>query len=164
MNPEDDAVNKVYDGSEMNPNAMDDLSRLPDGQAFALINLLKYKDWADYPEGTVTEKLTGREAYERYSDLCIPFVNEVGGVPMWRGDLAANLIGPEDEDWDEILIMQYPSRSAFEKMVANPDYQAVVFHRTAAVADSRLYGATSPQAIGRMKWKIFNLSQKVRGK
>jgi uncharacterized protein (DUF1330 family) len=156
-------VREVFDGSELNAGAMDELSKLPDGQPFAVINLLLYKEWAEYPPGTVSEKLTGKQAYERYSELSIPFVNEVGGVPMWRGTLSANLIGPENERWDEVLIMQYPGRSAFQRMLSNPGYKSIVFHRTAAVKDSRLYGATSPEAIGPMKWKLFNLSQKLRG-
>ena len=41
--------------------------------------------------------------------------------------------------------------------------QVFVFHRTAAVKDSRLFGATSPESIGPMKWTLFNLSQKLRG-
>jgi hypothetical protein len=102
-------VRQEFVGDELNPGAMDDLSKVPDGQPFAVINLLLYKEWADYPPGTVAEKLTGEQAYERYSELSIPFVNKVGGVPMWRGTLGVNLIGPEDERWDEILIMQYPS-------------------------------------------------------
>ena len=64
---------------------------------------------------------------------------------------------------DEVLIMQYPARSAFQGMLADPEYQAILFHRTAAVKDSRHYGATSPQSIGPMKWRLFNLSQKLRG-
>ena len=153
----------VFDGGDLNAGAMDELAALPDAQPFALINLLLYKEWADYPPGTVSEKLTGKQAYERYTELAIPLVNAVGGVPMWRGALAGNLIGPDEERWDELLIMQYPSRGAFERMLANPDYQATLFHRTAAVSDSRLYGATSPEAIGPMKWRLFNLSRKLRG-
>lgn len=83
---------------------------------------------------------------------------------MWRGNFGLVLIGPDEARWDEILIMQYPARSAFESMLADPDYQAIVFHRTAAIKDSRLFGATSPEAIGPMKWKIFNISQKLRGR
>lgn len=154
---------KFYIGEDMNPGAMDELSKIPDGQAFAVINLLLYKEWADYPPGTGTEKLTGQQAYERYSELSVAFVNEVGGVPMWRGSFGVNLIGPEDERWDEILIMQYPRRSAFERMLGNPEYMKILVHRTAAVKDSRLYGVISPQSIGPMKWKIFNLSQRFRG-
>lgn len=153
---------KFYVGETMNPVAMDELSKIPDGQAFALVNLLLYKEWAHYPPGTVTEKLTGQQAYERYSELSVPFVNEVGGVPMWRGAFGVNLIGPEDERWDEILIMQYPTRSAFERMLGNPEYTKILFHRTAAVKDSRLYGAISPQSIGPLKWNILNLSQRFR--
>jgi uncharacterized protein (DUF1330 family) len=153
----------VFDNSDLSPRAMDELNKLPDGQPFAVINLLRYKEWAQYPPGTVTEKLTGKQAYERYSELSIPFVNEVGGVPMWRGTVGANLIGPEDERWDEVLIMQYPNRSAFQRMLVNPNYLSIVFHRTAAVLDSRLYGATSPESIGPMKWKLFNLSKRLHG-
>ena len=156
-------TNNLYVGEDMNPGAIDELSKIPDDQPFALINLLLYKDWAEYPEGTVTEKLTGQQAYERYSELSVPFVNKVKGVPMWRGSFGAILIGPEDAIWDEILIMQYPSRSAFERMIDDPEYQAIVFHRTAAVKDSRLFGSTSPESIGPMKWKLFNLAQKFRG-
>lgn len=141
---------------------MEELSKVPDGHPFAIINLLLYKDWAEYPEGTVTEKLSGQQAYERYSELSIPFVNKVGGVPMWRGTFGVNLIGPDDEEWDEVLIMQYPKRSAFEEMLADEDYKAILYHRTAAVKDSRLYAATSPQSIGPLKWKLFNLSQKFK--
>ena len=153
---------QFYVGEDMNPGAMDKLSKIPDGQPFALINLLLYKEWAEYPEGTTTEKLTGQQAYERYSELTVPFMNKVGGVPMWRGRFGLVLIGPEDARWDEILIVQYPMRSAFQRMVTDPGYQATVFHRTAAVKDSRLFGATSPESIGPIKWKMFNLSHKLR--
>ena len=154
---------QVYVGEDFNPGALEELAKIPDGQPFAVINLNLYKEWAEYPEGTVSEKLTGQQAYERYAELSTPFVNKVGGVPMWRGSFGLVLIGPDDARWDEILIMQYPERSAFEKMLADPDYQEIVFHRTAAIKDSRLFGAVSPESIGPMKWKIFNLSQKLRG-
>ena len=154
---------QVYVGEDFNPGALEELAKIPDGQPFAVINLNLYKEWAEYPEGTVSEKLTGQQAYERYAELSTPFVNKVGGVPMWRGSFGLVLIGPEDVRWDEILIMQYPARNAFEKMLADPDYQEIVFHRTAAIKDSRLFGAVSPESIGPMKWKMFNLSQKLRG-
>lgn len=155
---------QLYVGDEMNPGAMEELASIPDGQPFALINLLVYKEWAEYPPGTVTDKLTGQQAYERYSELSVPFVNEVGGVPMWRGEFGVNLIGPAEDRWDEILIIQYPERSAFERMSTNPEFLKVTMHRTAAVKDSRLFGAVSPQSIGPMKWKLFNISQRLLGR
>ncbi len=81
---------KLFEGSDLNPGAIDELSKVPDGQPFAIINLLLYKEWASYSPETVTEKLTGKQAYERYSELSVPFVNKVGGVPMWRGTFSIN--------------------------------------------------------------------------
>ena len=153
----------MYVGEEMNPSAMDEISKIPDGQPFAIIKFFLFKEWAEYPEGTVTEELTGRQAYKRYRELAIPFVNKVGGVPIWRGGFDVTLIGPEDARWDEILIVQYPARSAFERMEADPEYQKIVFHRTAAVKDSRCFGATSPEYLGPMKWRLFKLSQSFGG-
>ena len=150
---------QMYVGEEMNPGAMDEISKIPDGQPFAIIILFLFKEWAEYPEGTVTEKLTGRQAYQRYRKLAIPFVNKVGGVPIWRGSFDVTLIGPEEARWDEILIVQYPARSAFERMEADPEYQKILFHRTAAVKDSRCFGSASPEYLGSMKWSLFKLSQ-----
>ena len=70
-------IKKVYDGSDMNPGAADELSNMPDGQSFAVINLLRYKEWDNYPEGVVTEKLSGQQAYERYSELSIPISSKL---------------------------------------------------------------------------------------
>jgi uncharacterized protein (DUF1330 family) len=157
-------ANQVFDKSEMNEEAQAELSRVPDGHPFAIINLLRYKDWAEYPPGTVTDKPTGREAYARYSELTTAGLNRVGAYPVWRGEFSAHLIGPADERWDEILIVQYPRKSAFEQMIADPEYRKVVFHRTAGIKDSRLYGITSPQAIGQAKWELFKIWEKLHGR
>ena len=140
---------------------MAELSRVPDEQSFGLINFLLYKEWAEYPPGTVTEKITGEPAYVRYSELCIPCMNKVGGYAVCRGKFSANLIGPADEHWDEIIIMQYPNKGAFERMLSDPDYLKVIFHRTAGIKDSRLYGIISSQSIGPARWKLFQLSKKL---
>jgi len=48
------------------------------------------------------------------------------------------LIGPGCEHWDKVFIAQYPNAAAFLEMVTSKDYQAIVYHRQAAVDDSRL--------------------------
>ena len=47
------------------------------------------------------------------------------------------------ERWDEILLVEYPSAAAFAAMVTSPEYKAIVFHRTAALEDSRLVATTA---------------------
>lgn len=48
------------------------------------------------------------------------------------------LIAPAGEQWDELLLVRYPSKEAFLSMIGDPEYQAATVHRTAALADSRL--------------------------
>jgi hypothetical protein len=45
------------------------------------------------------------------------------------------VIGPDD--WDEVVLVEYPSIRAFFEMTGHPDYPSDL--RAAALADSRLY-------------------------
>ncbi|MCB2098245.1 MAG: DUF1330 domain-containing protein, partial [Parvularculaceae bacterium] len=60
------------------------------------------------------------------------------GRIVWSATPELMLIGPDDERWDMVFAAEYPSGEAFVNMVKNPGYQAIVFHRQAAVKTSRL--------------------------
>lgn len=102
-----------------------------------MLNLLKFRDQADYPEGEY-KACSGREAYERYAAVAGSFVQGVGGKPIFMGDAKFIVIGDDAEDWDEVLIVQYPSKQAFFDMITNAAYQATTVHRTAALERSAL--------------------------
>jgi uncharacterized protein (DUF1330 family) len=114
------------------------LAGIADDQPLVMLNLLRYRPVADYPPGGDFASCSGREAYDRYGRRAIRFVAGVGGAVIWRGEGQASLIGPLTERWDELLLVRYPSKQAFLAMVGDPDYQAAVVHRTAALEDSRL--------------------------
>lgn len=103
----------------------------------SMLNLLKFKDQADYPEGE-HEPCSGLEAYRRYAAVAGPFVEAVGGKPLFMGDAKFIIIGDEAEDWDEVLIVQYPTKQAFFDMITNAAYQATTVHRSAALERSAL--------------------------
>ncbi|MBM6404174.1 DUF1330 domain-containing protein [Phycicoccus sp. CSK15P-2] len=119
------------------PDALSALAGLPDDEPVVMLNLLRFRDSAEYPAGVDAEPCSGREAYERYSCEAVRFVRAVGGEPVFQGASELAVIGPEGE-WDEVLLVRYPSRAAFLAMVSDPDYLATTVHRTAALADSRL--------------------------
>lgn len=101
-----------------------------------MLNLIRLRNEAAYEDG---RKATGAEAYKAYSVSSAPFFQKVGGEIVWRGKPRFPVIGPADETWDLGFIAAYPSRDAFLAMVKDEGYQAIVFHRQAAVATSRLY-------------------------
>lgn len=112
----------------------------PDAKPIVMVNLLRFRAQADYAStGQRDEGGTGREAYGRYSKAVLPLLLEIGGQPLWMGKGRASVIAPDDEAWDEVLLVYYPSRDAFMRMVRSAPYQAILHHRTAALADSRLF-------------------------
>ncbi|MDA7964952.1 DUF1330 domain-containing protein [Ruegeria sp.] len=105
-----------------------------------MLNLVRFRDTASYPEGHALANagLSGAEAYGHYGAETAPIIARLGASILWRGTFQTLLIGPEDEEWDEVFIARYPSAHAFLEMVTDPAYQQAVVHRQAAVRTSRL--------------------------
>ncbi|MEM6663470.1 MAG: DUF1330 domain-containing protein, partial [Pseudomonadota bacterium] len=108
---------------------------LPRDTPLNMLNLVRVRPWADYGDD---RKVTGPDAYAAFGAGSKPVLDRVGGRILWRGTMEGMLIGPADEHWDYAFIAYYPNAEAFLAMLADPDYQQAVIHRTAAVADSRL--------------------------
>ena len=108
---------------------------LPRDVPVMMLNLVSFRDWAQYPDG---REWTGAEAYAAYGRESAPVFSRVGGTIIWRGKPEVMLIGPTDKNWDVAFIARYPSAAAFLEMVTDPVYRDAVKHRQAAVLDSRL--------------------------
>lgn len=90
-----------------------------------MLNLLKFK-----PDG-------GKEAYQKYGQGFNAVMKDVDVKVHYAGDFLMPLIG--EEDWDMILLVEYPSKKDFLAMAANPEYREAAKSRTEALTDSRLY-------------------------
>ncbi|HWH32991.1 MAG TPA: DUF1330 domain-containing protein [Egibacteraceae bacterium] len=102
------------------------LARADEGPV-VMLNLLKFRDDAGDGE-------TGRQAYNRYAQAIGPMIEELGGRTRWIGDTGTLLVGdPQAQDWDAILLVEYPTRRAFADMVSRPDYLAAHEHRERAL-------------------------------
>jgi len=100
-----------------------------------MLNLVRLRDRAEYPDG---REATGAEAYAAYGKGSEPVLQRLGGRIVWRGQMEQMLIGPGDEAWDLCFIAEYPSPDAFAAMIKDPEYREAMVHRQASVADSRL--------------------------
>ena len=108
-----------------------------------MLNLLRYRPTADYGTDSESDVLSGRDAYQRYLEEIRPIIAGVGGKLLFRGVFQQMLIGPEAEQWDDALLVEYPSQQAFINMISSPEYQAISHHRKAALLDSRLMAMTA---------------------
>lgn len=103
-----------------------------DGGPVTMLNLLRFK-----LDG-------GRESYNKYSRAIIPFLDEVGGEVVYYGNTATALVAPQGSEWDAVLLVRYPSRQAFSRMVADPEYQQITHLRTEALDAAVLQPTSTP--------------------
>lgn len=113
---------------------------LPLDRPIAMINLLRFRETAAYPEDHAEAGAghTGAKAYALYGRAAAKPFADAGGAQVWLGKPELTVIGPREEAWDLAFIARYPTGQAFVDMLRNPEYQRAVVHRQAAVADSRL--------------------------
>lgn len=118
----------------------DTFKALPRDTPIHMLNLVRFKDRATYPDDhpLAGKALTGAEAYANYGKDSSAVFSRVGGSVVWSGMMEAMVIGPADEQWDAMFIARYPNSGAFMEMVTDPVYRQAVVHRQAAVETSRL--------------------------
>lgn len=98
-----------------------------------MLNLLKFKEKAEYPDGRESD-LTGAEAYAIYGNEVVGHLAKVGGAPMFTARIERLMLGEVEELWDTAAIAMYPSRGAMLQMLSTAEYQASAVHRTAGLA------------------------------
>ena len=118
----------------------DAFKALPRDEPIHMLNLLQYRETAEYPAGHehADKGWSGRRAYQEYGKTSGPIFRRVGGTIVWRGAFQAVLTGPEAMHWHDGFVAQYPNAGAFLEMVKDAEYQEAVVNRTAALVDSRL--------------------------
>ena len=98
-----------------------ELINAPDEGPVMMLNLLKFA-----PK-------SGAGEYNKYGDKVVRMVEATGGKVLWMGKVDQTLIGPVDETWDAIALVQYPSRKAFIEMTSTKDYDAAHEHRASGL-------------------------------
>ena len=110
-----------------------DLKRLlaeDPGGPVVMLNLLRFADG-------------GRAAYDAYGGrLSETFLARYGAEVLYAGDGSTVLVAEPGQAWDAVLLVRYPSREAFSRMVADPEYQQVTGLRTQALTEAVLQATT----------------------
>jgi uncharacterized protein (DUF1330 family) len=118
-------------------------------QPITMLNLLAYRVAADYHNHPAEIACSGKEAYKRYSDAITPLLTTHGGKVVFVGAANPTVIGPDAEQWDDVMLVEYSTPKAFINMATSPEYAAASIHRSAALSDSRLV----PMAAGKTRFQ-----------
>lgn len=106
------------------------------GKPICMVNLLKFKEEADYPQDHELhgKGTSGAEAYALYGAAVTKLVEGLGGKMVFAGDVQRLMLGEIDELWDQVAIAQYPSRQAMVDMMMSEAYATIAVHRDAGLA------------------------------
>lgn len=116
-----------------------------------MLNLLKFKDQAEYEDGTDGGCANGMEAYLRYGAALAEGILEGCGATMIYSEPAlAGVIGDAAAlDFDVVAIVDYPSVQAFLDMTSSPAYLEAARHREAGLESQLLICCSgNPPAFG----------------
>lgn len=121
---------------ETNTEDLNEFMAQPEEGPVVMINLLRFRKETESGE-------SGAEVYARYAQNAFPFVAAVGGKLVWQGKPTHLIVGTEVDRWDKVLLVEYPSRAAFAKLVSNPEFQEVGKDRLAALDETVLIATTA---------------------
>ena len=105
-----------------------------DGKPIYMVNLLKFRDKAEYKDGRETS-LTGREAYRLYAEVFEKYLIDLGGEITFVSEVSRLTIGKVENLWDSIAIAKWPSKKIMgESMNPNePHILEAYQHRSAGL-------------------------------
>jgi uncharacterized protein (DUF1330 family) len=119
------------------PDRIADIAVDNSGEPIVMLNLLKFRERAEYADGRASD-LSGRDAYMLYGDKMQQLVEREGGRIVFSGEVTSLVIGTVGEMWDVAALVEYPSSSAFARIVTSPEVAAIGVHRAAGLAGQLL--------------------------
>lgn len=127
--------------TDINRSTLQMASRtLPDNSPVYMLNLLRYKEYADYNNAAGPSPCSGREIYmHRYVREFNRIAAADGVKVLFLGSVGISLVAPDGEHWDDVAIVEYPDFPTFRRIVESPEYvMDAEPHRLAALEDWRL--------------------------
>ena len=121
------------------PDQIQALLSGPADQPVVMINLLRFKRVADAPN----ESVPGEDAYWRYAEKMIAFVESKGCRVLWSGRIDSQVIGDGGDVFHMAALVEYPSRKAFAEIATDPYVQEIGVHRASGLEGQWLLAATS---------------------
>ncbi|MCW2544251.1 MAG: hypothetical protein JWM40_1803 [Frankiales bacterium] len=98
-----------------------------DDSPFFMLNLMRDREWADYPDGRTG--VTGQQADDTYAPVDI--LADLGAEISLFGQVVAQPVG--DERWDRVAMVRYPTVRSFLEMQDRPDFIERHVHKDAGM-------------------------------
>lgn len=124
-----DSIDRTLPYGKVNTDYLEQRASAEDDGPVWMVNLMKYRDIAEYPDGRETE-LTGREADNIYSPL--EQLQALGAEIVFVADVEDQMLG-EGTVWDRVAVVKYPNLKAFTELHDQEGYEERHEHKVAGM-------------------------------
>jgi hypothetical protein len=115
------------------------LAASDDGHEFYMINLIRYREKAQYPPGYDFPG-NALDADLRYGRAIMPYLLKHGGVPVFLGEVQGRFLAEAgDPDWHRVAVVRYRSRRDLLEMVAELAGRDVAVHKWASIERTQVF-------------------------
>ena len=141
-------IQQVEVNNQVHPNDQQMNSLIEPGheKPIYMVNLLKFKEKTEYPDGRETD-LSGAQVFAIYGEAVARILMGLGGGPMFSASVKGLWLGEVEELWDAVVIAMYPNRKTMHEMLSSAEYQEVAIHRTAGLAGQLNIETTDPGGL-----------------
>jgi hypothetical protein len=132
-----------------------ELAKNDDGQEYYMVNLLKFRQKALYPEGSSLGD-DPMAANDRYNRTILPLLLKHGGHPVFLGQVQGRFLHPGGaDDWDQVGIVRYRSRRDMLKMAIEVAGLGVDINKWAALEKTQVFPARPIISLALIRGAIF---------
>lgn len=108
-----------------------------DGKPVYMLNLMRFFPAVRQHPGARSFEGSPQESNALYERVAIPLLLKLGGYPLYAGVAqGANLLeyAPELDKWNRVLVVRYPSRRSFIRLVTSAQYRQVAHYKLMALS------------------------------
>jgi len=119
---------------------------LGEGGPVYMVNMVRYRDQADYGGKSDLPACSGRDAYfQRYAPAFNRVAEGADYGLFWVGNVRGVLVNPDGQAWDDIVIVRYANFETLRRILESAAYEREAApHRRAALAAWQFIATTQP--------------------
>lgn len=125
-----------------------------DGKSFIMVNLMRYRGTAQYPQETGLSG-TARDAEARYNRMVLPELIKRGSYPVFAGEVTGSFIREEaDTEWHQVALVRYRSRRDLLNMAIALAKADADIHKWAALEKTQVFPTRAIVSLNFLRFMV----------
>ena len=112
-----------------------------EGRPIYMVNLIKYHDIAQYPEGYEGKKVSGKKALAKYGRIAMKYNRKHENYGKFSGEAKSTIADNTGKEtkWNIVAIVRYDSRESMQKFISEKAFKQGIEHKDASLEATYVY-------------------------